>query len=188
MIHSRRPLVLVVDDDPGARLLQSAALEAGGFDIHTAANGSAALEAFKNTLPDCMVLDVVMPGLNGYEVCAEIRRMAEGRHAPILILTSLDDRESISLAYAAGASDFAQKGLAPQLLVERVRFLLRAHELQKHLSDSEARLAEAQRIARMGHWEVDLEGKTVSVSPVALEMLEITAANASDFAALEEML
>jgi diguanylate cyclase (GGDEF)-like protein len=183
---SRRPLVLVVDDDPGARLLQSAALEAGGFDIHTASNGSAAIEAFKNTLPDCMVLDVVMPGLNGYEVCAEIRRIAEGRHAPILILTSLDDRESISLAYAAGASDFAQKGLAPQLLVERVRFLLRAHQLQKHLSDSEARLAEAQRIARMGHWEVDLDGKTVSVSPVALEMLELTAMSAADFTSLAD--
>jgi len=181
---SRRPLVLVVDDDPGARLLQSAALEAGGFDIRTAANGAAALEVFKNTRPDCMVLDVVMPGLSGYEVCAEIRRLPEGRHTPVLILTSLDDRDSISLAYAAGASDFAQKGLAPVLLVERVRFLLRAHELQRHLSDSEARLAEAQRIARMGHWEVDLDGRTVSVSPVALEMLELTADIAKDFSAL----
>jgi diguanylate cyclase (GGDEF)-like protein len=184
MTLARRPLVLVVDDDPGARLLQSAALEAGGFAIQTAANGAAALEAFKNTPPDCMVLDVVMPGINGYEVCAEIRRLPQGRHAPILILTSLDDRDSISLAYAAGASDFAQKGLAPLLLVERVRFLLRAHELQKHLSDSEARLAEAQRIARMGHWEVDLDGRTVSVSPVALEMLDLTADAAPDFAAL----
>src|SRR5688572_22055268 len=121
MTTTRRPLVLVVDDDPGARLLQSAALEAGGFDIQTAANGSAALEVFKNTLPDCMVLDVVMPGLNGYKVCAEIRSLPQVIHAPILILTSLDDRDSISLAYAAGASDFAQKGLAPLLLVERVR-------------------------------------------------------------------
>jgi len=183
---ARRPLVLVVDDDPGARLLQSAALEAGGFDIQTAANGFAAIDTFKNTLPDCIVLDVVMPGLNGYEVCAEIRKLTHGRHAPILILTSLDDRESISHAYSAGASDFAQKGLAPQLLVERVRFLLRAHELQRHLADSEARLAEAQRIARMGHWEVDLEGDTVSVSPVALEMLELSSDQALGFTTLVE--
>jgi diguanylate cyclase (GGDEF)-like protein len=184
MIALRNPLVLVVDDDPGARLLQSAALESGGFDILTAANGESALETFNNTLPDCLVLDVVMPGLNGYEVCGEIRKLARGRHVPILILTSLDDRESISLAYAAGASDFAQKGIAPLLLVERVRFLLRAHELQRDLTDSEARLAEAQRIARMGHWELDLEGRTVSVSPVALEMLDLTLDSAPDFTAL----
>lgn len=180
----RRPLVLVVDDDPGARLLQSAALESGGFDIATASNGEAALSAFEGQLPDCLVLDVVMPGLNGYEVCAEIRSRAHGRHVPVLILTSLDDRESISLAYAAGASDFAQKGIAPLLLVERVRFLLRAHELQRHLSDSEARLAEAQRIARMGHWEMDLEGRTVSISAVALEMLALELDAARDFNAL----
>ena len=184
MISIPRPLVLVVDDDPGARLLQSAALESGGFDIATASNGQAALDTFENTLPDCVVLDVVMPGLNGYEVCAEIRKRTFGRHVPVLILTSLDDRESISFAYAAGASDFAQKGIAPLLLVERVRFLLRAHELQRHLADSEARLGEAQRIARMGHWEVDLEGRTVSVSPVALEMLDLTLQSAPDFMAL----
>jgi diguanylate cyclase (GGDEF)-like protein len=184
MKTQRRPLVLIVDDDPGARLLQSAALEAGGFDIRTAANGNAALAAFNDDPVDCMVLDVVMPGLNGYEVCAEIRRLAKGQHVPILILTSLDDHDSISLAYAAGASDFAQKGLAPQLLVERVRFVLRAHQLQRHLADSEARLAEAQRIARTGHWEVDLDGRTVSVSPVALELLDLTADIAVDFTAL----
>ncbi len=184
MKAARKPLILVVDDDPGARLLQSAALESGGFDIVTASNGQSAVDTFENTRPDCLVLDVVMPGLNGYEVCAEIRNRSYGVHVPILILTSLDDRESISQAYAAGASDFAQKGLAPLLLVERVRFLLRAHELQKHLSDSEARLAEAQRIARMGHWEVDLEGCTVSVSAVALEMLDLELSQAPDFTAL----
>ncbi len=181
---ARRPLVLVVDDDPGARLLQGAALESGGFDILTASNGQAAIDTFENTLPDCIVLDVVMPGLSGYEVCAELRRLAHGRHVPVLILTSLDDRDSISLAYAAGATDFAQKGIAPLLLVERVRFLVRSHELQRHLADSEARLAEAQRIARMGHWEVDLDGRTVSVSKVALEMLDLKAEGARDFTAL----
>lgn len=184
MIAAARPLVLLVDDDPGARLLHSAALESGGFDILTASNGQAALDTFENTLPTCLVLDVVMPGMSGYEVCAEIRKLSHGRHVPILILTSLDDGDSASLAYGAGASDFAQKGISPMLLVERVRFLVRAYELQRDLSDSEARLAEAQRIARMGHWEMDLEGRTISVSTVALEMLDLKLQDAPDFTAL----
>ena len=186
MICGQRSLILVVDDDPGARLLESAALEAGGFDILTASDGHSALDTFHNTLPDCVVLDVVMPGQTGYEVCAELRKTAAGQHVPILILTSLDDPESISLAYAAGASDFSHKGIAPLLLVERVRFLLRAHQLQKNLADSEARLAEAQRIARVGHWEVDLEGRTVSVSSVAFEMLDLASNAAADFTALSD--
>jgi diguanylate cyclase (GGDEF)-like protein len=175
---------LIADDDPGARLLQSTALGGGGFEIVAAEEGTQALELFQRHRPDCLVLDVVMPGLTGYDVCERIRALPEGRLVPILILTSLDDLESISRAYVAGATDFAQKGIAPLLLIERVRFLLRSHQLQGELLESEARLAEAQRIARLGHWELDLDGRTLFVSPVALDLLDTDREKAVDIGAL----
>jgi len=175
MMSNKVPLVLLADDDPGARLLQSIALESGGFKVHAVADGEQALIAFDSIKPDCMVLDVVMPVKTGFDVCREVRRQANGQHTPILILTSLDDLESISTAYIAGATDFAQKGINPMLLVERVRFMLRAKELQDGLLASQSRLAQAQEVARIGHWEFDSQGRTVAISPVAVEIFGVPA-------------
>jgi diguanylate cyclase (GGDEF)-like protein/PAS domain S-box-containing protein len=169
----RTPLILLADDDPGARLLQTIALEGGGFKVEAVADGAQALAVYDQLKPDCLVLDVVMPKLSGFDVCREVRSRADSKHIPILILTSLDDLDSISTAYIAGATDFSQKGISPLLLVERVRFMLRAKQLQDGLIESESRLAEAQSVARIGYWEFDSDGRTVAVSPVALDILGI---------------
>ena len=170
-MSTRIPTILLADDDPGARLLQTIALESGGFKVEAVADGEQALAAFDSVRPDCLVLDVVMPKLTGFDVCRAVRARAGGQHLPILILTSLDDLDSISTAYVAGATDFAQKGISPMLLVERIRFMLRAKELQDGLIESESRLAQAQAIARIGHWEFDSNGRTVAISPVALDIV-----------------
>src|SRR5579871_1906090 len=99
--------VLVVDDDPGARLLVSSALEIAGFRVLTAEDGPGALAQFRAEPTDCVVLDVVMPGMSGFDVCKEMRAAAESRHVPILMQTSLDDMESVQRAYNAGATDFS---------------------------------------------------------------------------------
>jgi diguanylate cyclase (GGDEF)-like protein/PAS domain S-box-containing protein len=182
----RHPLILIADDDPGARLLHRIALEGGGFTVETVADGIEALAAFERLQPDCLVLDVVMPGFTGFEVCRQVRAHPQGKHIPILILTSLDDLDSISTAYVAGATDFAQKGINPLLLVERVRFMLRAAELQSGLIASESRLAQAQRMARIGHWEYDADGRTVAISLVALDILGLTSAEALHIEALRQ--
>ena len=132
--------VLVVDDDPGARLLVGTALEMAGFRVIAAADGAAALRRFREHPADCVVLDVVMPGMNGFEVCIALRAMAECRHVPILMQTSLDDMVSINRAYNAGATDFSSKGINPMLLAQRVKFLVRAKQTQDQLRESEARV------------------------------------------------
>ena len=132
--------VLVVDDDPGARLLAGTALEMAGFRVITAADGAAALSRFREHPADCVVLDVVMPGLSGFDVCSALRAMSECRHVPILMQTSLDDMESVNRAYNAGATDFASKGINPMLLAQRVKFLVRAKQTQDQLRESEARV------------------------------------------------
>ena len=71
--------VLVVDDDPGARLLVGTALEMAGFRVFAAADGEAALSQFREHRADCVVLDVVMPGMNGFDVCSALRAMPECR-------------------------------------------------------------------------------------------------------------
>src|SRR5437660_10499824 len=129
--------VLVVDDDPGARLLIGTALEMAGFRVTSAPDGRTALDAVHGQAFDCVVLDVVMPGLSGFEVCTALRSMPESRHVPILMQTSLDDVDSVNRAYDAGATDFSSKGINPMLLAQRVKFLVRAKQTQDRLRASE---------------------------------------------------
>ncbi|MGB7904911.1 MAG: EAL domain-containing protein [Steroidobacteraceae bacterium] len=164
--------ILIADDDPAHLLLAEAALGGAGFVVHTANDGEEAVQQFEPTQPDCVILDVNMPKMTGIEVCRKIRERADGRLLPILMLTGRNDIVSISDAFAAGASDFAQKGMNPRLLVERVRFLLRDRAMQDDLWSSRSKLLLAQRIARVGHWELTLDGKTLDMSPMVGQILE----------------
>jgi diguanylate cyclase (GGDEF)-like protein len=132
--------VLIVDDDPGTRLLIGAALEMAGFRVSTAADGPSALKEFGTASFDCVVLDVVMPGMSGFDVCRALRALPGCGYLPILMQTSLDDIESVNRAYDAGATDFSSKGINPMLLAQRVKFLVRAKHTQDQLRESEARV------------------------------------------------
>jgi diguanylate cyclase len=132
--------VLIVDDDPGARLLLGTALEMAGFRVATAPDGASAIDTFRAQPSDCIVLDVVMPGMNGFDTCIELRKLPSCRHVPILMQTSLDDMDSVNKAYTAGATDFSSKGINPMLLAQRVKFLVRAKRTQDQLRASEARV------------------------------------------------
>ena len=135
-----RSTVLVVDDDPGARLLVSSALEIAGFSVITAEDGPTALARYHEQPVDCIVLDVVMPGMSGFDVCSVLRAQVESRHVPVLMQTSLDDMKSVQRAYNAGATDFSSKGINPMLLAERVKFLVRSKQTQDQLRESEAKI------------------------------------------------
>lgn len=134
------PTVLIVDDDPGARLLLCTALEVAGFRVTSAANGMSALSAFRAQPVDCIILDVVMPGMNGFDTCTALRALPHCHHVPILMQTSLEDMDSVSRAYEAGATDFSSKGINPMLLAQRVKFLVRTKRTQDRLVASEARV------------------------------------------------
>ena len=149
------PRVLIADDDAAARLLVRAALEQAGFSVVDVENGAQAVSAFSEHKPEVVLLDVVMPEMDGFRACAEIRRLPGGANVPILMLTGLDDVESINKAYEAGATDFASKPINWTILGHRVRYMLRMGCLFETLASSEARLATAQRIAQLGNWEWD---------------------------------
>ena len=158
------PLALVVDDDARLRLLARTFLEQAGLVVEEAASGEAALAAFEQRHPDIVLLDVTMPGMDGFEACAALRRLPGGDRTPIVMLTGPDDGESITRAYEADATDFAQKPLNGAILAHRVRYLLRVNSTVEALRKSEACLANAQRIAHMGNWEWNLTTQAFHLS------------------------
>ena len=147
------PVILVVDDDRLMRDSFRHALQESGFTVAEAADGSSALDAFTKFSPDLVLLDLVMPGMDGFATCQEIRSLPGGLYTPVLMVTGLDDADSINRAFEAGATDFIAKPVMPELLAFRIRYMLRASRSTKSLAESEARLAAAQRIANLGNWE-----------------------------------
>ncbi|MGZ5715793.1 MAG: response regulator, partial [Caldimonas sp.] len=148
-----RPKVLLVDDDEVNLLLTSVALQDQGFAVTEASSGEAAIAALVDFLPDIVVLDAVMPGLDGFETCRELRVLPGFESLPVLMLTGLDDDASITRAYEAGATDFFVKSTQWSLLSGRLRYLLRASRTRVELERSKSRLARAQDLARMGSFD-----------------------------------
>jgi diguanylate cyclase (GGDEF)-like protein/PAS domain S-box-containing protein len=145
--------VLVADDDESVRTFVRAALEAVGLRVCEASNGEQALEQFALCRPDIVVLDVMMPVMNGYMACSHLRGSVGGNRVPILMMTGMDDTEAIAGAYEHGATDFITKPLNPTILSHRVRYMLRGSRTLDALLRSESRLGLAQRIAKIGNWE-----------------------------------
>ncbi|HRI93564.1 MAG TPA: EAL domain-containing protein [Accumulibacter sp.] len=153
---ARTGRLLLVDDDGMLRMLAAESLRHAGFEVSEADCGEAALHACEEDQFDLILLDVMMPGIDGYTVCAALRRDARARWLPIVMLTGLDDTDSIERAYAAGATDFVTKPINWALLIHRVRYALRASRALAEVRRSQASLAQAQRQARMGNWQWSL--------------------------------
>jgi len=126
--------VLVVDDDFLARLLIGEALKPEGFRLTEADNGELALAAFAAKPFDLVLLDVVMPGLDGFATCSRLREMPGGKHASIVMVTALDDSFAIEQAYRVGATDFITKPINTYILIHRVRYILRASAAMRELA------------------------------------------------------
>jgi diguanylate cyclase (GGDEF)-like protein/PAS domain S-box-containing protein len=153
MSAQQRPLILIIDDDPMMRFLAREALDSSDFRSAEAGDGVTGLALVETLAPELVLLDVQMPGLDGFAVCAELRARPHGQHLPILMMTGLDDVESIRHAYQVGATDFITKPLNFTLLRYRLDYMLRAKVMGDALRTSESTLAAAQRIARLAHWE-----------------------------------
>jgi diguanylate cyclase (GGDEF)-like protein/PAS domain S-box-containing protein len=146
----------VVDDDEVARMLIRGALEHEGFAVEEGSNGREAITAFLDGRPDAVILDVVMPVMDGFETCAALRRIPAGADVPILMLTGKDDVDYVRQAFDLGATDFATKPINWLLLAHRVNYMVRSAKLLTDLRRSEARRGLAERSARLGHWEWDV--------------------------------
>ncbi|MEN9866062.1 MAG: hypothetical protein RL748_1652 [Pseudomonadota bacterium] len=154
--NRKMPLALVIDDDQFIRGVARVVLQSCGFEVEEACDGIEGLSVIERTSPDLVLLDVVMPGLKGFDVCRELRKFAGGKLIPVLMMTSLDDHDSINEAYHAGATDFISKPFNHVVLGHRIRYLYNASRALNSLAISEAKLANAQRLSAVGNWEWDV--------------------------------
>jgi PleD family two-component response regulator len=158
-------LILIVDDDRFMQAKFRDILEKGGFRTALASDGDEALARFGELQPDLVLLDLMMPVRDGFETCREIRSLPQGKHTPVLMVTGLDNDDLIQRAFQSGATDFIAKSSNPELLVHRMRCLLRIGRLMKNLQQSEDRLFRVQQIARLGDWEWSPESGSFWQSP-----------------------
>jgi signal transduction histidine kinase len=147
--------ILIVDDSPSARETLVALLEKEDYELHLAEDGFQALQMLGDLEPDLILLDVMMPGLDGFEVCRRIRSTPRRAEVPIIILTALDDRDSLLQGIESGADDFLHKPIDRQELVARVRTIIRLNryrtllEQRENLREMAERLVTAQEEERL---------------------------------------
>ncbi len=129
--------MLVIDDDPVFSLLASETLQQAGFTVGVASNAEEAFASFEKETPDLVLLDVGLPGRNGFEICKSLRTLTLGADVPIIMVTGHDDTESIAHAYQVGATDFIHKPILWPTLPHRIGFILRALDNVRALRASE---------------------------------------------------
>jgi signal transduction histidine kinase len=132
---SGRPTILVVDDNRDNCALAQATLEDDDCNVIVATSGEAALRAFETTRPDCVLLDVRMPGMDGFEVCERIRALPGGHEIPVVFLTAQRELETFDRALRAGGDDFLTKPIRPAELVVRVQAAVRLRRMSVDLRE-----------------------------------------------------
>lgn len=156
--------ILIVDDEPHNRQLLEVMLAPEGFHLSTAASGEDALAKVAQHIPDLLLLDVMMPGMDGYQVAASIKGAPSTRSVPIIMVTALDDRNARMLGLAAGAEDFLSKPVDRAELVARVRNLLRLKAATEELALRASELASMHAIAHAASARlVRLQGITAAL-------------------------
>ena len=167
-------LVAFVDDEEGLRTTVSMALRRDGFRVETFADGLQAMERFERGLPDLAILDIVMPRLDGLELCRRLRARSE--HLPILILSSKDEELDRVLGLELGADDYLCKPFALRELVARVRALLRRARLRQEPVGDEEQIVESGPLRLdQRRFEAQWHGRTLALTLTEFNLLEALA-------------
>jgi PAS domain S-box-containing protein len=139
-------LILVVDDDPTIRIIMEQTLVEAGYNVLLAENGLEAEDVFNDHKLDLVILDVQMPKRDGYELCSLIREKPQGETLPILMMTSLDDMDSVYRAFKAGATDFISKPINWAALPYKASYLMRSHSVLMEKLNSDQVIATLGRV------------------------------------------
>ncbi len=163
--------ILVVDDDPGILDVVTYALRTEGFSADAVADGESALEAIRTKPYDLVILDLMMPGLSGLEVC---RRLRVDNKVPILMLTAKDAELDRVLGLEIGADDYVSKPFSVAELVSRVRAILRRRAFDREESDGAIRQVGGVRIDLARH-QVLVDGRPVQLTPSEFKLISLLA-------------
>jgi DNA-binding response OmpR family regulator len=151
--------ILVVEDEADIRAAIAARLRGEGFQVELAADGLAGVEAATTHRPDLVVLDLMLPGIDGLEVC---RRIQAERPVPVVMLTARDDETDVLVGLGVGADDYLTKPFSPRELVARIRAILRRVDRERSLvaADDDA----AHEVLTVADLELDLDRRRVRVA------------------------
>ena len=183
--------ILVVDDEPTIRETVAYNLENAGYDVITASDGPTALEAARTQSPDLVILDIMLPGMDGFEVCRILRKEMT---TPVLMLTARDDEIDRVVGLEVGADDYLTKPFSMRELLARVKAMLRRVRLIREEIDSEGNLPAKKIISfddlviNLDRHEISLKGKPLALKPKEYELLVFLAQHRGNVLSRENIL
>ncbi len=175
--------VLIVDDDENIAKLIEVYFEKDGFTTVTANNGKDAIELFKSAAPSIVILDVMMPEMDGWQVCREIRRVS---NIPIIMLTAKGETFDKVLGLELGADDYMVKPFEPKELIARVKAVLRRSDTKETTAEKE--LVFPNLTINLSNYELKINGNIIEVPPKELELLYFLASNPNRVFTREQLL
>ncbi|MBM7581665.1 DNA-binding response OmpR family regulator [Caldicoprobacter guelmensis] len=174
--------IMVVDDDPNICQLIRLYLEKEGYHVEQYLDGISSIEAFKNNPPNLVILDIMLPGMDGWEVCKEIRKISD---IPIIMLTAKGETFDKVLGLELGADDYIVKPFDPKELVARVKAVLR----RSRASGIREKVVSYPNLTiDIGNYTVEYHGKTMELPPKELELLYFLASHPNKVFTREQLL
>ena len=168
-----KPRILVVDDDMGLQKLARVNLESRGYQVSVASNGEAALQTFEEEAPSLVILDVMMPGMDGFETCRRIRALSD---VPIIMLTAKDQEEDVLRGLESGVDDYVTKPFSVDVLVARVRAVLRRTKFPEEMPQPAFRSGDL--VIDFENHRIILAGSEVELTATEYKLLSLLARNA----------
>lgn len=175
--------ILIADDDAHIAELIKLYFEKDGFTTVTANNGRTAVELFKSEAPSIVILDVMMPEMDGWQVCREIRRVS---NIPIIMLTAKGETFDKVLGLELGADDYMVKPFEPKELIARVKAVLRRSDTKETTAEKE--IVFPNLTINLSNYELKISGNIVEVPPKELELLYFLASNPNRVFTREQLL
>lgn len=179
-----KPMILLVDDDPNISQLVRLYLEKEGFEVQSSARGDEGLAAFRRRPPNLLLLDIMLPGMDGWQVCRAVRQFSA---IPIIMLTAKDETFDKVLGLELGADDYLTKPFEPKELVARIKAVLR--RTQPGGTEEKGDVISFPNLTvSLSQYEVHYQGKPVEMPPKELEVLYFLASNANLVFTREQLL
>lgn len=169
--------ILVVDDEANITELMRFNLSKEGYQVSTAATGQQCLELAEKQLPDLIILDLMLPGMDGLEVCRNLRKNTLTENIPIIMLTARGEEVDKVLGLEMGADDYMTKPFSPRELLARVKALLRRSTRGKSTGEEGKLLVRGNIIVDLESYEVSVQGTKQDFTPKEFEVLRLLMAN-----------
>ncbi len=181
---NKKKMILIADDEKGIHESLRMYLTREGYDVYSVFRGNEVMEAFAQTSPDLVILDIMMPGRSGTQVCSDIRAVS---NVPIIILTAKGEEVDKLLGFALGADDYIVKPFSPREIVSRIQVIFRRLN-QMTLEPDRGRLVHGNTVIDLKCYEVTVNGEKVVLSPKEVEILHLMASHPRQVFTREQLL